>query len=52
MSHNFDLFLFLAVTAIVLYCFLEKSLMWGFISLAVGIVILLGWVQYRTKIFS
>lgn len=52
MAYNFDLFLFLAIVSVTIYCFLEEGLLMGFVSLMIGTVIFLLWVQHRTKIFS
>jgi|GEM_PF-5439459 len=52
MAYNFDLFLFLAIVSVTIYCFLEKSLLMGLISLVIGTAIFLLWIQYRTEIFS
>jgi len=48
----FDLFLFLAIISVVVFCFVELSFTWGVISLAVGIPILLLWIHLRTEIFK
>ena len=49
---HFDLFLFLAIISIVIFCFIEVSFIWGVISLAVGTPILLLWIHLRTEIFK
>ncbi|MCD6550080.1 hypothetical protein J7K24_00875 [bacterium] len=47
---HFDLFLFLAVISFIIFCFMEISLLWGVVSLAGGMIILLWWIVLRTEI--
>ena len=49
---QFDLFLILATISVIIFCFMEVSIMWGLISLALGIGLLLAWIEFRTKIFT
>jgi len=49
---NFDLLLFLMLIAIPVFCFIEISLMWGFISLGFLSLMFLIWFNKRTEFFS
>jgi hypothetical protein len=50
--YHFDLFLVLATILIIIFCFMEVSIVWGLISLGIGIGFLLAWIEYRTKLFT
>ena len=52
MMYLFDLGLVLGTAAFVIFCFMEIGLVWGLVSLGVGIAILLVWISYRTEIFG
>lgn len=52
MALEVDLALFFIIVGIILFFFLEVSVVLGSVALIVGTGIFLGWVQYRTKIFS
>lgn len=52
MMYLFDLGLVLGIVAFVIFCFMELSLVWGLVSLGIGIGILLVWIQYRTELFG
>lgn len=47
-----DLAIFLIIVGTIIFSFIEVSLTWGFIALGVGTGLFLGWIQYRTELFS
>lgn len=47
-----DLAVFLIIVGGIIFSFMEVSLTWGFIALGVGTGVFLGWLQYRTELFS
>lgn len=49
---EFDLLLVLMMIAIPVFCFLEISLMWGFIGLGFLSLMFLIWFNKRTEFFN
>jgi hypothetical protein len=52
MAYLFDLALVLGTVAFVIFCFMEIGLVWGFVSLGIGIGIILLFIHKRTKLFG
>ena len=52
MKYLVDLAFVLGIAAVVIFCLMELSLVWGLVSLAIGAVLLLIFIQKRTSLFE